>query len=59
MVRRRQRNSTPQKTSNSIEELVGNEENECSVPDSNRTMINISNEHSDIHKKISQRGNHR
>jgi hypothetical protein len=30
---------------------VGNEENEFSVPDPNRTMINITNELSDAHKK--------
>jgi hypothetical protein len=55
--RRRQGNSTPQKD-NSIEDLVGNEENEYSVPDSNRTVINITNELSDIHKKkTSQREN--
>jgi hypothetical protein len=33
MGRRRHRNSTPQKTSNSTEDLVENEENEYSVPD--------------------------
>jgi hypothetical protein len=30
---------------------VENEENEYPVPDSNRTMINITNELNDIHKK--------
>jgi hypothetical protein len=37
---------------------MGNEENEYPVPDPNRTMIKITNELSDIHKKISQIGNH-
>jgi hypothetical protein len=49
--RRRPENPTPQKTNNSIEGFVENEENECSVPDPNRTMINITNEVSDAHKK--------
>jgi hypothetical protein len=30
---------------------VQNEENEYLVPDTNRTMINVTNELSDIHKK--------
>jgi hypothetical protein len=30
---------------------VGNEENEYPVPDPNRTMINITNELSDFHRK--------
>jgi hypothetical protein len=51
-------NPTPsQKTNNSTEDLVGNEENEYPVPYPNRTMINITNELSDAHKKISQTGN--
>jgi hypothetical protein len=37
---------------------VGNEENVCPVPDANKTMINVIDEPSDTHKKISQRGNH-
>jgi hypothetical protein len=37
---------------------VGNEENKHLVPDPSWTMINIINELNDIHKKISQRGNH-
>jgi hypothetical protein len=37
---------------------VGNE-NEYPVPDPDRTMINITNDLSDAHKKISQRGNYR
>jgi hypothetical protein len=44
-------NPTPHKTNNSIEDLVENEENEYSVPNPNRTMINITNELSDTHKK--------
>jgi hypothetical protein len=53
MGRGRQRNCTPQKN-NSIEDLVGNEENEYPVPEPNKTMIN---DLSDAHKKISQSGN--
>jgi transcriptional regulator of heat shock response len=49
--RRRPGSPTPQNTKNSIEDLVGNEENEYPVPDPNRTMINITNEFSDTHKK--------
>jgi hypothetical protein len=30
---------------------VGNEENEYPVPDPNKTMINVTNEPSDAHKK--------
>jgi hypothetical protein len=52
--RRRSGNPIPQKTNNSIQDLVGNEENGYSVPDSNRIMINITNELSDT-QKISQR----
>jgi hypothetical protein len=44
-------NPIPQKTNNSIEDLVGNEKNEYPVPDSNRTMKNITRELSDIHKE--------
>jgi hypothetical protein len=40
---------------NSIEDLVGNEENEYQVPDPKKTMTNITNELNDVHKKISQR----
>jgi type I site-specific restriction endonuclease len=44
----------PPKINNSIEEnLLGNEENEYPVPDSNRTTINITNELSNDHKKKS------
>jgi hypothetical protein len=41
--RRMERNYIPQK-SNSIEDVLGNEENGYSVPDSNKTMINVTNE---------------
>jgi hypothetical protein len=51
MGRKRPGNPTPQKTSNSIEDLVGNEENEYPVPDLNRTMLVMTNESNDIHKK--------
>jgi hypothetical protein len=50
MGRRRQENSTHEKN-NSIEDLVGNEDNEYPVPDPNRTLINTTNDLSDIHKK--------
>jgi hypothetical protein len=58
MRRRRPGNPNPQKTSNSIEDLAGNEENEYPIPDPKRTMINITNELNDSHKKISQRRNY-
>jgi hypothetical protein len=51
--RRRDGNHTPQKN-NSIEDLVGNEENGYPVPDPNKTMINVTNEPSDTHKKIQE-----
>jgi hypothetical protein len=50
MGRRRDRNHTPQKN-NSIEDSVGNEENGYPVPDPNKTMINVTEETSDAHKK--------
>jgi hypothetical protein len=49
--RRRPGNPTPQKTNNSIEDLVGNEESEHLLPDPNRTMTNITNNLSDTYKK--------
>jgi hypothetical protein len=52
---RRQGNPTPQKNNNSIEDLVGNKENKYLVPDPNTTMINITNELSDVHKNLSKR----
>jgi hypothetical protein len=44
---------TPQKTNSSIEGLVGNEQIEYPDPDPKRTMINITNELNDTHKKKS------
>jgi hypothetical protein len=35
----------------SIEYLVGNEKNVYPIPDRNKTMINVTNESSDTHKK--------
>jgi hypothetical protein len=55
--RRRESNHTPQKN-NTIEDLVGNEENGYPVPDSHKKMINVSIEHHDTHKTIPQIGNH-
>jgi predicted nuclease with TOPRIM domain len=51
--RRRQGNFIPQKNNNSIEDLVGNEENEYPVLDPNRIRINITNELNNVHKKKS------
>jgi hypothetical protein len=51
MERRRPGNPISQNINNSIENLVRNEENEYPVHDPNRTMINITNEISDAHKK--------
>jgi hypothetical protein len=48
--RRKYAKHSPQKT-NSIQDSVGNEENEYPVPDLNKTMINITKEPSDIHIK--------
>jgi hypothetical protein len=49
--RRRKGTFSLQKSNNSIEDLVGNEENEHAVPDTNKTKINITNELNDVHKK--------
>jgi hypothetical protein len=49
--RSRSGNPIPSKTNNSIEDSVANEENEYPVPDPSGTMINITNELSDVHKK--------
>jgi hypothetical protein len=49
--RRRQGNYTPQKNNNSTENLVGNEENGYPGPDPKKTMIDVSKELSDSHKK--------
>jgi hypothetical protein len=53
MGRRRQGNNTLQKKKNSLEDLVGNEQKEYSVPDPKNTMIMSS---ATPTKKISQRG---
>jgi hypothetical protein len=50
-TRRRPGNSTQQKTNNSTEDLVENEENEYPVPDPNRTMLIMTNEPNIVHKK--------
>jgi hypothetical protein len=55
MERRRQGNSIPHKTKNSIKDLVGNEENEYPDPDPNRTMINMTNELNYILKNLSKK----
>jgi hypothetical protein len=49
--RRRSGNPTSPKTNNSIEDLVGNEENEYPAPDPNRTIINITNKLNDMSTK--------
>jgi hypothetical protein len=51
MRRRRDENNTPQKN-NSMEDLVGNAENRHPLSDPNKTMINVSTEPTDTHKKI-------
>jgi hypothetical protein len=48
--RRRDGNHSPQKN-NSIQDSVGNEENGYPVPDSNKTMINVTKLPSDSHIK--------
>jgi hypothetical protein len=54
MGRRREGNYIIPQKNNSIEALVGNEENGYPVPDPNKTMTNVTNKPSDIF----QRGNH-
>jgi hypothetical protein len=54
MGRRRDGNYYPQKN-NSIQDSVGNEENGNSVLDLNKTMINVTKESSDTHKKYSKK----
>jgi hypothetical protein len=51
MGRRRDGNYTLKKN-DSIQYSVGNEENGNSVPDPNKTMINVTKEPSDAHKKV-------
>jgi hypothetical protein len=50
--RRRQGNSIPQKTKNSAEDLVENEDNKYPVPDPNRMMRTTISEQNDAHKNI-------
>jgi predicted RNase H-like nuclease (RuvC/YqgF family) len=50
-IRRGPGNSMPQKTKNSIKDLVRNEENEYKVPDPNRTMLIMTNKPNDVYKK--------
>jgi hypothetical protein len=52
--KRRQGHRTPQ-GNNSMEDLVINDENGYPVPDSNKTMITVTNELSDAHKKSPKR----
>jgi hypothetical protein len=47
--RKRDANNYPQKN-NSLQDSVGNEENVHSVPDPNKTMINVTKEPSGAHK---------
>jgi hypothetical protein len=56
-IKERNGNYTLQKN-NSIEDLVGKQENGYLDSDPNKTMINVTNEFNDAHKKIPQRGNH-
>jgi hypothetical protein len=50
--KKKARNFIPQKINSSMENLVRNEENENPVPDPNRVMINVTNEHNDVHKEL-------
>jgi hypothetical protein len=43
--------TTLKKKKNSIQDSVGNEENGYPVPDPHKTMISVTKESSDIHKK--------
>jgi hypothetical protein len=52
--RRRDRNNSLLKN-NLIQDSVGNEENEYPLPDPNKTMINVTKEPSDTHKKNPKR----
>jgi hypothetical protein len=42
---------------NTIQDSMGKEENGYPVPDSNRTMINVSKNLNETHKKYTQRKN--
>jgi hypothetical protein len=48
--RKRDGNHSPPKN-NLIQDSEGNEENGYPVPDSNKTKINDTKEHNDVHKK--------
>jgi archaellum component FlaC len=50
--RRRLRNTTSQKTNNSIENLVENEGNKYSLTDISRIMISVSNELHEVNKEM-------
>jgi hypothetical protein len=51
--KRRQENFYPQKN-NSIRDLLGNGKSEYPAPDPSKTMINVTHEFNDAHKKVSQ-----
>jgi hypothetical protein len=55
---RRRRPGIPQKANNLIRDLVGNEENEYPVPNSNKMMLIMTNKPNYDHKKTSQKGNY-
>jgi hypothetical protein len=55
--RRRSDGNYISQKNNSVEDLVGNEENGYLVPDPKKTMINVIKEPSDAHKKVPQRRN--
>jgi hypothetical protein len=57
MGRRRDGNHSLKKKNNSIHNSVGNEENGYPVPDSKKTMINVTKETSDNPQKIPHGGN--
>jgi hypothetical protein len=48
---RRRRQGNSEKHNNSIEDLLGNEENEYPIPDPNRKIISITSKLSDVHQK--------
>jgi tRNA A22 N-methylase len=52
MGRRRRDGNHTLKKNNAIEDLVGNEKNGYPVPDPNKTMVNVTYEPSDAHKKF-------
>jgi hypothetical protein len=54
-MRRRDENNYLQKKKNSIQDSWGNEENGHLAPYPNKTMINVTKECSDTHKKPSKK----